>query len=201
MPKKVRIIVLCAALAILFLVGSQFYSQNEKSKVEDESAALAQQVLALCHNSDPATVEKLTTAGVCANAVVVNEPGARGEVGPAGPPGRDGTDGKDGKDGQTVIGPPGPAGADGQTVIGPPGEPGADGQTITGPPGADGKDGQAGPPGPAGPPGADGSDGVDGQPGRDGADGRTPTQMTCTPTGGLGSDQWDCTVTAWETSN
>lgn len=195
MPKKVRIIVLCAALAILFLVGSQFYSENEKSKVEDESAALAQQVLALCHNSDPATIEKLTAAGVCANAVIVNEPGARGEVGPAGPPGRDGADGKDG---QTIVGPPGPAGADGQTVTGPPGVPGADGQTIVGPAGADGEDGQPGPPGPAGPPGADGSDG---QPGRDGADGRTPTQMTCTPTGGLGADQWECTVTAWETTN
>lgn len=194
MPKKVRIIVLCAALAILFLVGSQFYSQNEKSKVEDESAALAQQVLALCHNSDPATVEKLTSAGVCANAVVVNEPGARGDVGPAGPPGRDGTDGKDG---QTVIGPPGPAGADGQTVIGPPGEPGADGQTVTGPPGADGKDGKPGPTGPAGPPGQDGRDGQDGQPGRDGADGRTPTQMTCVRTEPLG-DEYTCTVTAYE---
>lgn len=123
------------------------------------------------------------------------KPGPTGDTGPAGPPGPPGPRGPSGG-----IGDQGMPGIPGQ--IGPagiPGQPGADGIN-----GTDGQDGDRGPQGPAGqqgetgpqgPPGPAGADGTDGQPG---ADGRTPSQMTCTPTGGLGSDEWECTVTAYE---
>lgn len=182
-----RKLTLYAAVAVLvFLIGSQVFSEKQRAEVEDESAAFAQRVIALCVNGDPDVIRQLIETGVCANAEQIKaapgepgEPGPQGEPGPAGPPGEDGTDGK--------PGPAGPPGADGAIVVGPIGP--------VGPAGANGTDGEPGPqgePGPAGPPGADGTDG---QPG---ADGRTPTEMSCTPNGGVGSDSWSCTVTAYE---
>lgn len=192
MYKHVRMIVACAALAVLFLVGSQFYSQNEKQKVEDESSGLAQQVIALCQNSDPATVEKLVAAGVCANAKVVNTPGATGEVGPMGPQGpqggigRQGIPGIPGEDGQ-----PGPPGADG--LKGADGLRGADGQN-----GADGKTGPAGADGKTGPQGERGPTGPQGPQGPAGADGRTPTYVVCSPQADGDLTSFGCVVTSWE---
>lgn len=181
-----------AIVAILFLVGSQFFSEKQRAEVEDESAAFAQRVIALCHDGDPEVTRRLIEAGVCANAEQIKaapgepgEPGPQGDPGPVGPPGEDGEDGK--------PGPVGPAGADGAIVVGPIGPVGPAGANGTD--GVDGEPGPPGEPGPAGPPGADGEDGA---PGPAGADGRTPTQMTCTPNGGLGSDSWSCTVTAYE---
>ena len=125
-----------AIVAILFLVGSQYLSQHQRAEVEDESAAFAQRVIALCVNGDPEVIRQLIETGVCANAEQI------------------------------------------KATPGEPGEPGPQGE-----------------PGPAGPPGPPGADGTDGQPG---ADGRTPTEMSCTPNGGVGSDSWSCTVTAYE---
>lgn len=177
-----------AIVAILFLVGSQYLSQHQRAEVEDESAAFAQRVIALCHDAEPDVIRQLVEAGVCASAEQIKA--TPGEVGPAGPAGQPGEDGADGKTVTGPPGPPGPVGADGAIVVGPIGP--------VGPAGANGTDGADGEPGPQGEPGPPGEDGTDGEPGPAGPDGRTPTQMSCTPNGGVGSDSWSCTVTAYE---
>lgn len=124
--------------------------------------------------------------------VVTPEPGPTGEAGPPGPKGDQGFPGPQG-----VPGPVGPQGPDGLTgvagQVGPSGQNGTDGTS-----GADGQTGPQGPQGDSGPQGPAGERGPQGPAGQNGTDGRTPTHMTCTPTSGVGSSSWDCTVTDWE---
>lgn len=176
-----RIALLGAILAVLFFVGSQYFSQRDKHQAETESAEFARRVSALCVSGDPAVIDQLRRAGICDTAQQIEvTKGEQGERGEDGLPGKDGRDGRDGE--------PGPPGRDGSN-----GRDGSDGKDgVRGEPGPKGETGARGP---QGEPGAQGPKGDPGAPGKDGANGKTPIRMTCRD---LDDGSEDCTVTEWK---
>lgn len=162
-----------SVIAVLFFVGSQLFSQQQKASVEDRSAAFAQRIIEMCESGDAEVIIQLIQAGICEDAHQIQIKGIPGERGPKGDPGPAGQDGR-----------PGPAGPQGE-----PGEPG--------PPG---KDGKPGPPGPRGEQGPQGEQGPPGPAGPAGKDGLTPSQMTCVRTDPLGNE-YTCTVTAYRSDD
>lgn len=147
-----------SVIAVLFFVGSQLFSQQQKASVEDRSAAFAQRVIEMCESGDAEVITQLIQAGICEDAHQIQTKGPPGERGPKGDPGPAGPQGE-----------PGPPGADGKD-----GEQGPQGEQ--GPPGERGPQGEQGPPGPTGPAGKDGKDGL------------TPSQMTCVRTDPSGNE-------------
>jgi hypothetical protein len=167
------LLIVVAAVAILFLVGSVLYArfgqtaaqtqtqeaQGKTQVVEGQRDAAGAQAAGLAVQIQSACNAKQLSGPVCqtANAVAANpipgpigprgDTGATGSVGPVGPVGPAGPVGP--------VGPPGPAGpagpAGGQGVAGTDGANGANG--------TNGADGGTGPAGPAGPTGAAGRDG------------------------------------------
>lgn len=96
-----------SVVAVLFFVGSQLFSQQQKASVEDRSAAFAQRIIEMCESGDAEVITQLIQEGICEDAHQIQIKGIPGERGPKGDPGPAGQDGR--------PGPAGPAGKDGLT--------------------------------------------------------------------------------------